>query len=79
MFRLHYEFPMNPSLKGTVVLDPDGWWENEDRHDDLFEDPNEYGYVSTQLTHLPRCMGYDCGNLLSYLPIYDLQLSDKQI
>ena len=24
-------------------------------------------------------MGYHCGNLISYLPIYDLQLSDKQI
>ena len=79
LFRLHYEFPTNPSLKGTVILDPDGWWENEDRCDDLFEDPNKYGYVTTQLTHFPRCMGYDCGNLLSYLPIYDLQLSNKQI
>ena len=79
LFRLYYEFPMNLSLKGTVVLDPDGRWENEDRCDDLFKDPDEYGYISTQLTHLPRCIGYDCGNLLSYLPIYDLQLSDKQI
>ena len=31
LFCNHYEFPTNLSLKGEVINDPDGWWENEDR------------------------------------------------
>ena len=32
-----------------------------------------------QLMHLPKCVGYDLGNVLSYLPIYDLQVSKESI
>ena len=75
LFRIHYEFPTNPSLKENVVNNPDHWWEI-DRHDEeIFEDVDEFGYVAMQLTHFPKCIGYDCGNMLSYLPIYDLNIS----
>ena len=47
------------------------WWRSE-RSNDPFEDANEYGYVATQLSHLPRCIGYDTGNMLLYLPVYDV-------
>ena len=77
LFRIHYEYPTNPSLKGIVVNDPDNWWDIEERDSDIFEDPNEYGYVSTQLMHLPNYLGYNFGNVLSYLPIYDLALSNE--
>ena len=32
--------------------------------------------MATQLSHLPQCIGYDCGNVLSYLPVYDIAISD---
>ena len=74
LFRHHYEVPTNPTLKGDVVSDPINWWDINDRESDIFEDTDEYGYVSTQLTHLPKFIGYDVGNVLSYLPIYDLNV-----
>ena len=73
LFRHHYEFPTNPLLKGDMVNDPINWWDINDRDSGIFEDADEYGYVSTQLTHLPKCI-YDIGNILSYLPIYDLNV-----
>ena len=77
LFRLHYEFPTNPSFKGHVVNDPDNWWAIQNRDEDLFEDLDDFGYIATQLTHLPKCIGYDWGNVLSYLPIYDLNISNE--
>ena len=74
LFRYHCEFPTNPSLKGDVVNNPDNWWEIDNRDSDIFEDADDYGYVAMQLTHLPKCIGYDVGNVLSYLPIYDLNI-----
>ena len=56
---------MNPSLKES---NNEPWWDIEDRESDLFEDADEYGYVATQLTHLPRFATYDAGNMLSYSP-----------
>ena len=77
LFSAHYEFPTNLSLRGMVVNDPDNWWDIKERDSDIFEDADEYGYVSTQLTHLPKCLGYNVGNILSYLPIYDLNISNE--
>ena len=77
LFRFHYEFPTNPSLKGHVVNDPDNWWAIQNHDKDLFEDPDDFGYVATHLTHLPKCIGYDWGNVLSYLLIYDLNISNE--
>ena len=71
LFRHHYEFPTNPSLKGVVVDNPPNWHDIENRDEDIFEDPNEFGYVATQLTHLPKMLGYDIGNILTYSPLYD--------
>ena len=45
LFRQHYEFPTNPSLKESNEHEP--WWDIEDRESDLFEDADEYGYVAT--------------------------------
>ena len=67
LFRQHYEFPMNPSLKESNN-EHEPWWDIEDCESDLFEDADEYGYVATQLTHLPRFASYDAGNMLSYSP-----------
>ena len=80
LFRVHYEFPTNPSVKGSPVNDPMlNWWDIENRDEDISEDADDYGYVATQLMHLPKCIGYDLGNVLSYLPIYDLQVSKESI
>ena len=49
------------------------------RHSDPFQDANEYGYVATQLSHLPRLNGYDPGNLLSYIPLYGNRTSTKDL
>ena len=77
LFRHLYEFSTNPAMKGDVVNDPENWWEIVDRHKDIFEDANDFGYVATQLSHLPHCIGYDCGNLMSFLPVYDVNLNMK--
>ena len=36
---------------------------------DPFQDADNNGYLATQLSHLPKVMGYGPGNLLSYLPL----------
>ena len=36
------------------------------RHEDPFQDADEYGYVATQLTHLPRLVAFDAGNMLTF-------------
>ena len=71
LFRRHYEFPTNPSLKGVVVDNLPNWHDIENRDEDIFEDPDEFGYVATQLTHLPKMLGYDIGNILTYSPLYN--------
>ena len=30
LFRQHYEFPMNPSLRSPVIEDVGNWWDIED-------------------------------------------------
>ena len=79
MVRMHYEYPTSPSLKGGVMNEPAMWWEVDDSQEDIFEDANDYGYVSTHLTHLTKCGGYDCGELLSNLPMYDVSASTSSI
>ena len=68
LFRYHYELPTNPNtewIDQDVVNRLNDEW-RPDRGLDVFQDPNEYGYVASQLTHLPRMLGYDFGNILSY-------------
>ena len=36
------------------------------RQEDPFQDADEYGYVATQLTHLPRLVAFDAGNMLTF-------------
>ena len=75
LFRQHYEFPTNPSLKESNEHEP--WWDIEDRESDLFEDADEYGYVATQLIHLLRFAGYDAGNMLSYSGSFNAHLREE--
>ena len=77
LFRWYYEFPMNPSLCGPVIEDVGNWWDIEDQDSNIFEDADDYGYMAAQLSHLPKCIGYDVGNLLSYMPIYDLHVDQR--
>ena len=58
---------MNPSLKESNY-EHEVWFDIENHELDLFEDAHEYGYVATQLTHLPRFVSHDAGNMLSYSP-----------
>ena len=78
LFRQHYEFPTNLSLPGTDVQNGH-WWEIDDRDSDIFEDADDYGYVATQLTHLPKFISYDVGNLLAYRPIYDSTTNESDL
>ena len=64
LFRHHYECPTNPSLMHHV--DQDAWWDINHREDDCFLDSDKYGYVESQLTHIPQLIGYDYGNVLTY-------------
>ena len=62
LFRYHYELPTNPDAKyidqqiRNQVL----------RREDSFQDADEYGYVATQLTHLPKLLSFDAGNTLTF-------------
>ena len=51
LFRHHYEYPTNPSLMHHV--DQVAWWDINHREDDCFLDSDKYGYVASQLTHIP--------------------------
>ena len=42
------------------------WWDINSKEDDCFKDTNDYGYVATKLSHLPRVIGYDFGNVIMY-------------
>ena len=64
LFRQHYEHPTNPSLSN--VDEEVAWWDINSREDDCFKDANDDGYVATQLSHLPRLIGYDFGNVIMY-------------
>ena len=33
--------------------------------------------MAAQLSHLPKCIGYNIGNILSYMPIYDLHANQR--
>ena len=47
-------------------VDQDAWWDINHREDDCFLDSDKYGYVASQLTHIPQLTGYDYGNVLKY-------------
>ena len=69
LFRYHYELPTNP---GAKWIDQHMAWLMQQRvvptrTDDMFQDADKVGYVSTQLTHLPRLVGYDTGNMLTFV------------
>ena len=64
LFRHHYECPTNQSLMHHV--EQDAWWDINHREDDCFLDSDKYGYVASQLTHIPQLIGYDYGNVLTY-------------
>ena len=68
LFQYHYELPTNPSAK---YIDQHMAWLVQMRNqvlrqEDPFQDPDEYGYVATQLTHLPRLVAFDAGNMLTF-------------
>ena len=68
LFRYHYELPTNPSAK---YIDQHMAWLVQMRNqvlrqEDPFQDADEYGYVATQLTHLPRLVAFDAGNMLTF-------------
>ena len=68
LFRYHYELPTNPDAK---YIDQHMAWLVQMRNqvlrrEDLFQDADEYGYVATQLTHLPKLVSFDAGNMLTF-------------
>ena len=68
LFRYHYELPTNPSAK--YINQHMAWlvqMRNQVlRREDPFQDADEYGYIATQLTHLPRLVAFDAGNMLTF-------------
>ena len=69
LFHYHYELPTN---LGAKWIDQHVAWLMQQcviptRTDDVFQDTDEVGYVSTQLTHLQRLVGYDTGNMLTFV------------
>ena len=69
LFHMHYEYPTNPRMHPDA-MEVEWWFRNH--QSDPFQDADNNGYVATQLSHLPKMMGYDPGNLLSYLPLYNV-------
>ena len=45
--------------------------QQDDQLEEMFQDANKYGYVATQMTHLPQLPSYDPGNIMSYVPLYN--------
>ena len=45
----------------------------------MFQDANKYGYVATQMTHLPQLPSYNPGNIMSYVPLDDGRTSTKDL
>ena len=71
LFRHHYEYPTNPSLMHHV--DQVAWWDINHREDNCFLGSDKYGYVASQLTHIPQLIGYDYENMLTYSEHIDNQ------
>ena len=69
LFCMHYEYPTNPQMCPDMM---EGEWWLCNHQSDPFQDSDNNGYVATQLSHLPKMMGYDLGNLLSYRPLYNV-------
>ena len=68
LFHYHYELPTNPSVK---YIDQHMAWLVQLRNqvlrmEDPFQDADEYGYVTSQLTHLSKLVAFDPGNMLTY-------------
>ena len=68
LFRYHYELSTNPSAK---YIDQHMAWLVQIRNqvlrrEDPFQDADEYGYVATQLTHVPKLVAFDPGNMLTF-------------
>ena len=68
LFRYHYELPTNPGVK---YIDQHMAWLVQLRNqvlrmEDPFQDADEYGYIASQLTHLPKLVAFDPGNMLTY-------------
>ena len=68
LFHYHYELPANPGVK---YIDQHMAWLVQLRNqvlrmEDPFQDTDEYGYVASQLTHLPKLVAFDPGNMLTY-------------
>ena len=68
LFRYHYKLPTNPSAK---YIDQHMAWLVQMRNqvlrqEDPFQDADEYGYIAMQLTHLPRLVAFDAGNMLTF-------------
>ena len=68
LFRYHYELPTNP---GAKRIDQHMAWLVQLRNqvlrcEDPFRDADEYGYVASQLSHVPRLVAFDPGNMLTY-------------
>ena len=62
LFHSQYESPTNLCFFNR---------QQDDQLEEMFQDPNKYGYVATQMTHLPQIPSYDPGNIMSYVPLYD--------
>ena len=69
LFLMHYEYPTNPRMCPDE-MEREWWLHNRQSYP--FQDADNNGCVATQLSHLPKMMGYDPGNLLSYLPLYNV-------
>ena len=69
LFRMHYEYLTNLQMRPDVMERE--WW-FRDHQSDPFQDADNNGYVATQLSHLPKMTGYDPGNLLFYLSLYNV-------
>ena len=69
LFHMHYKYPTNLQIHPDEM---EGEWWFLDHQSDPFQDADNSGYVATQLSHLPKMMGYDPDNLRSYLPLYNV-------
>ena len=68
LYRNQYTHPTNPRM-GAFNNNFDWWCNNRDDQLNPFKDADNYGYMASQLSHLPKAMGYDPGNMLSHIPI----------
>ena len=66
-------------ISAPELLENLDWRYVDDQYLDISQDANFYGYVATQLTHLPRLLGYDPCKLLSYIPLYGSKSLTKEL